>query len=86
MLSIAELREMAAKDVASANLIIISSRGDRELPANVKEWIELWLGYQGDTVALVALFDCAPEQTKHAKATQTYLNRVAKRGRMEFFA
>ncbi len=86
VLSIPELREMAAKDVASANLIIISSHGDRELPTDVKEWIELWLGHRGDTVALVALFDCAPEQARHAKATQIYLKRVAKRGDMEFFA
>src|ERR1035441_10386171 len=41
LLSIPELREMAASDAASAKLIIISSRGDRELPAHVKEWIEL---------------------------------------------
>jgi hypothetical protein len=85
VLGIPELRQMAAEDVASANIIIISSRGDRELPTDVKAWIELWLGYRGDPVALFALFDCAPEQTQHAKATQTYLKRVAKRGRMEFF-
>jgi hypothetical protein len=85
MLSIPELREIAAKDAAMANLIIVSSRGDRELPVDVKDWVEMWLGYRGDAVALVALFDSPPEQAEHAQATQTYLERVAKRGQMEFF-
>jgi hypothetical protein len=85
VLSIPELRELAAKDAAMANLIIVSSRGDRELPDPVKDWIEMWLGYGGDAVALVALFDSPPEQARHARATQTYLERVARRGQMEFF-
>jgi hypothetical protein len=85
VLSIPELREMAASDAASAKLIIISSRGDRELPVDVKEWIELWRGYQGDTVGLITLFHCPTEQLKYAKATQAYLESVARRGHMEFF-
>jgi hypothetical protein len=85
LLAIPELREMAANDAATANLIIVSSRGDRELPAHVKDWIEMWLGCRGHAVALVALFDSPPEQAEHAQPAQTYLARVAKRGRMEFF-
>ena len=85
VLSIPELREIAAKDAAMANLIIVSSRGDGELPADVKGWIEMWRGYKDGAVALVALFDRPPEQAEHAQATHAYLERVAKRGRMEFF-
>ena len=85
VLSLPELREMAAKDAAMANLVIVSSRGDRELPSEVKAWIDKWLGHKGDTVALIALFDSPPEQAEHAQATQTYLERVAERGNMEFF-
>jgi len=85
LLAIPELREMAAKDAATANLIIVSCRGDRELPAHVKGWIEMWLGCRGDAVALVALFDSPPEQARCALAIQAYLERVAKRGQMEFF-
>jgi hypothetical protein len=36
-------------------------------------------------VALVALFDRPLEEAEHAQATQTYLERVAERGSMEFF-
>jgi hypothetical protein len=85
VLGIPELREMAAKDAAMANLIIVSSRGDRELPAHVKDWIETWLGYRGEAVAIVALFDSPPERAGQAQATQTYLEGVAKRGQLEFF-
>lgn len=81
-----ELREMAAKDAAQANLIIVSARGEGELPAEVKAWIELWLGCQGESVALVALFDCSPEAAEHAQEAQGYLEEAASRGRMEFFA
>jgi hypothetical protein len=85
VLGIPELREMAANDAAIANLIIVSSRGDRELPADVKDWIEMWQGDKGEPVALVALFDQPPELAEHAQTTQAYLERVAKRERMEFF-
>jgi hypothetical protein len=81
-----ELRVMAAKDAAMASLIIVSCRGDRELPPEVKTWIDTWLGYKGDAVALVALFGCLPEQAPHALAIQAYLEGVAKRGYKEFFA
>jgi hypothetical protein len=86
VLSIPELREIAAKDAAMANLIIVSSRGDDELPADVKDWIEMWRGYEDGAVALVALFDHPPERAEHAHATHAYLESVAKGGRMEFFA
>jgi hypothetical protein len=85
VLSLPELRQMAAEDAAMANLIIVSSRGDRGLSVEVKAWIEMWLGYEGEAVALVALFNCPLEQAEHAQATQAYLAGAAKRGHLEFF-
>jgi hypothetical protein len=55
------------------------------LPVEVKAWIEKWLGYKGEAVALVALFDCPPEQVEHALTNQAYLAGVAKEGHLEFF-
>ncbi len=81
-----ELRKMAAKDAATASLIIVSARGDQELPADVKAWIEAWLGCQDEGVALIALFDSPPGAAGHVQADQAYLENVARRGRMEFFA
>lgn len=85
VLKVPELQKMAAKDAAMANLMIISSRGDRELPADVKSWLETSLEYEGDTVALIGLFGCPPEQSLHAQATQAYLFGVAQRGHKTFF-
>ena|ERR1035437_3424380 len=86
VLSIPELREMAAKDAAMADLIIVSSHGDDELPADVKGWVEMWRGHEGGAGALVAFFDRPPEHAGHAQVTHAYLEGVAKRGQMEFFA
>ena len=86
VLSIPELREMAAKDAAVADLIVVSSHGHDELPADVKGWIEMWRGCEAGASALVALFDSPPGRAGHARATHAYLAGVAKRGQMEFFA
>ena len=85
VLSIPELREMAAKDAAVADLIVVSSHGHDELPADVKGWIEMWRGCEAGASALVALFDSPPGRAGHARATHAYLAGVAKRGQMEFF-
>ena len=85
LLRIPEIRAMAAEDVMLADLIIVSCKGDGELPADVKDWIEMWQGDKGESVGLIALFDRPPEQAEHARATQAYLEGVAKRRRMEFF-
>jgi hypothetical protein len=85
LLRIPELRELAAEDAALADLIIVSCHGDGELSADVRTWIEMWLGYKADAVALVALLDCPPGQAERAQATQAYLERVAQRAHMDFF-
>jgi hypothetical protein len=85
LLCIPELRELAAEDAALADLIIVSCHGDGELSADVRAWIEMWLGYKADAVALVALLDCPPGQAEHAQATRAYLERVAQRAHLEFF-
>ena len=84
VLGISKLREMAAKDAAMADIIIISCRGT-ELPAEVKAWIELWLQDHSHPIALVALFDRRSDDLDQARASLEYLQAVAKRGQMEFF-
>lgn len=85
VLNIAKLREMAAKDAAVADVIIISSHGD-ELPDHIKAWIEAWAPQAINTLALVALFDCDEEDMPRTQATRAYLRDVAHRGHMGFFA
>ena len=85
LLRLPELRRLAAEDAVQADVIIVSCRGDGELPADVRAWIEMWLDYKGDNVALITLLDRPPGQAGHAQVTQDYLERVAQRARVEFF-
>jgi hypothetical protein len=87
LLCLPELRRLAAEDAALAQVVIVSCRSNGELPAHVRAWIKLWLAYKGDNVALIALVDRCLAQAVHAgDTTQAYLERVAQRARLEFFA
>ena len=86
VLSLPKLREMAAKDAAQADVVIISCHGSSELPAQVTDWIEAWLAEKSNAIALVALFDSPAVDRSQADAIRDYLAAVAKRGQMEFFA
>jgi hypothetical protein len=86
VLNIPNLREMAAKDAAMADIVIISCRAKEELAPEVKSWIELWLAEQSQTIALVALLDSSPGFPMEAPKLRRYLSEVAVRGGMEFFA
>jgi len=84
VLSLPKLREMAAKDAVTADIVMISCHGN-QLPPEVKAWIELWINEPSHPIALVALFDPVhgPADTREVRE---YLANVAKRGQMEFFA
>jgi hypothetical protein len=86
VLSIPKLRELAAKDAAMADIIIISCHAREDLPVEVKAWTELWLSEKSNPIALVALFSGAPEEADQAHFIRSYLDGVAKRGQMEFFS
>jgi hypothetical protein len=83
VLGVPKLREMAAHDVAMADIVIVSSHGSG-LPPEVKDWIESWLAEPNHPIALVALFDAAEGQS--TREVRAYLAEVAKCGQMEFFA
>jgi hypothetical protein len=85
VLGIPKLREMAAKDAAHADIVIVSCHGSNDLPVEVKAWIELWMADQSNTVALVALFDSPADDPQQANSIRDYLTGVANRGQMEFF-
>jgi hypothetical protein len=85
VLSIPKLREMAAKDAAMADIVIVSCRPGSELAPEVKAWIELWLAEQNRAIALVALLDSSPALPMGAVNLRGYLSDVAVRGGMEFF-
>jgi hypothetical protein len=81
VLAVPKLKEIAAKDAAAAEIIIVSAHEGRELPSEVKAWIELWLTFKTEGSALVALFDGEAAENP----IRSYLAEIARRGKMEFF-
>jgi hypothetical protein len=81
VLAVPKLKEIAAKDAAAAEIIIVSAHEGRELPADVKSWIGLWLGYKTEASALVGLFSGQSE----THPIRNYLSEIARRAQIEFF-
>ena len=80
-----QLRAIAAREAASADLVIISVHHAEALPDEVKSWIDLWLKQRSSRAAvLLALFD--PPYLGPSGSIQACLHEVAKRGKMEFLA
>src|SRR5688500_15836019 len=74
------LRGLAAQDAAQADIVIVATDNDSDLPIAVQQWLESALKQHVGAAALVAL-------TRHHKPpVQPYLEDVARRGGMDFFA
>lgn len=84
VLAMPKLREMAASDAAAADIVMVAVRGSNELPAEVKEWMELWLSQGTRAIAVVALFEDSGQSI--ANLVQDYLAEVARRANVEFFS
>lgn len=84
VLAVSKLRELAARDAAAADIIIVSAHQTHELPFEVNAWIETWLKEGTQALALVALFD-APDLCGENEACKA-LADVARRGKIEFFS
>jgi len=81
VLAVPKLREIAAKDAASAEIIIVSAHEGKQLPPEVKSWVELWLSYETQATALVGLFGTESVNDPMRR----YLADVAQRAKIEFF-
>ena len=80
VLTIPKLRDLALKDAAQADIVMVSCHGN-EMPEHVKIWLETALQQSPNVLALIALFD-----DSSAVAAHRYLSFVARRARIEFFA
>jgi len=81
VLSVSKLREIAAKDAAAADIIMIAAHEGNQLPREVKAWIEQWLSYKTHASALVGLFGVESVDNP----VRDYLAGIAKRAKIEFF-
>lgn len=84
ILVIPSLRDLARRDAARADIIVVACRGNDLLPEAVTTWLEGWSRQPGHALALVALFE--EPHTEQAGAVRGYLTRVARRAGVEFFA
>ena len=81
-----KMREMAVKDAAAADLIIISTHGIGDLPVEVKSWIDHWVAEKGHAMALVTLVDRPVGEGSENGSIRSYLQSVARKAKMDFFA
>src|SRR5687768_14854731 len=65
LLQDAGVRDAAAHDAATADIVIISTHGDTELPEHVDCWFQGWVGRNTSPMALVGLFDRPPVKESH---------------------
>ena len=85
VLTIPKLSEIALKDAAQADILIISCHGN-DLPMHVKNWLETALAQSRNLLALVALLGDSSARMGSRSAARKYLAGVAKHARIEFFA
>ncbi|MDB6031563.1 MAG: hypothetical protein JWM16_1901 [Verrucomicrobiales bacterium] len=79
------LTETAARQAAAADIIMLSLHGNKEIPQSVKDWIETWIGQNGNPMALVVLFDRDNQEFQDMNKTRLYLEDVARRGKLDLF-
>ncbi len=83
VLAIAEMRNIAASAAAAADIVILALSGRDELPAAVKEWVEMWAWLIEDThPALLALFESPNGESGSIRG---YLRSVTASKRLDFF-
>ena len=82
-----KLFEMAVQDALEAQIVIISTHGENELPQPVQDWIQMWSSRKdGDACALVALFDCVMPARLEVRSIRSHLSNIARAGQMDFFS
>ena len=80
------LFDVAARDAARADMIVLAIRQSRELPAEVRRWIEHWLpSKQADSGALVALLGGRAGQVGSATTVGATLRQLTESVNVQVF-
>jgi hypothetical protein len=74
------LRAEAVRDAVNADIVIVAMKDDTQLPEAVRRWLEGSVARNSSAAALVALLQ------RSGAPVQPYLEDVARRGGMDFFA
>jgi hypothetical protein len=80
-------RTLAAKDVLNANMLIISTSSENELPATVRSWFSSCLTQRrGANLAVVALLGTADKMDEPYSPRFQLIQRAARETSFDFFA
>jgi len=79
------LREHAVDDAAEANMIVLSVRNKKELPAIGKTWIEGWLPRRENRKSALVALVASESPESGDPALINYLQSVARLAHMDFF-
>jgi hypothetical protein len=80
------VRDAAAQDATMADIVIIATHGDTDLPEHVDYWFQAWVGRNASPMALVVLFDRPTGNPETREDVRSSLARIAQTGGMDFFA
>lgn len=87
VLTVNSLRELAAAEAATADIIIIGLHEGQGLPQEATDWMKQWLGLRKNRPgALVALLDSDLKTTDASQGILAHLKQAAAFGHMDFFA
>ena len=86
MFALPEARQLAVAAGAVADLIIVSARGDNDLPKPVKEWLEAAVAEKlPGTAGLVGLLESHPGSSNASGRSYQFLQSAADRSLMDLF-
>ncbi|MBI3849959.1 MAG: hypothetical protein HY298_06665 [Verrucomicrobia bacterium] len=80
-------RAVAAAETINADILIISTSSETELPVVVESWVRSCLAQKrDDTIAVVALLGSADKTDKSDSQRYQFMQRAARDGGFDFFA
>jgi hypothetical protein len=80
------LQQVAAEEIADADMVVISAHCDKELPGEITAWLTSWLGKRRSSPsALVAMLDSV-EGAATPTPLHSYLQEAARQAQVDFFS
>jgi hypothetical protein len=86
VLCIPKLGELAARDAASADIVIVSCHGANPMGESVKQWFGSWGQQPIRGIGLIVLFTHPEENLTTTQEIRHFFDELARQGNMEFFA
>ena len=86
LLVVPKFRELAAREAATADMVVVSAHDRDTLPVAIQTWAEAWPSrIPANRGALVALLELTEDQTEARPETVLFLRKVAEQAGMDFF-